>query len=1066
MASSPPPLSDSAHSDSAHSGPAHSESVPYDAVIFDLDGVVTDTAAVHARAWQALFDEVLPALTGEAGHPFDPKDDYLRYVDGRPREDGIRTFLASRGIQLPEDGPAGPGTPLTVAGLAARKQTIFDTTLAAEGVTVFEDALALARRLRDMHIATAIATSSRNSAQVLAAAGATGAFDVCVDGTDAVRLSLPGKPDPALFLEAARRLGVTPSRAVVLEDAVAGVEAGQRGGFGLVVGVARTGPTDRLRAAGADIVLAELGQLDLAADHDGQNPWLLRYDGFDPVAEGVREALCTLGNGFWGTRGAAPECDADEVHYPGTYLAGVYNRLTSVIGQETREDEHMVNAPNWLPLHFRVADGDWLHPGSAELTDYWQELDLKRATLTRHMQFRDPSGRTTGVTSRRFVSQAAPHVAVLETTFEALDWSGVLGIRSALDGRVSNRNVAADRSLAGRHLVPRDAVGVGDETILLEMKTSQSDIHISLAARTRVFAGGGRLEPRRDTLTEQGWVAHAFELDMHPGRPIRVEKVVVVSTSRDRAIASPTAAVLTWLERLPEPAELRAAHEREWHVLWQEFAVRLDSGHRSSLALNLNTFHVLQTVAAVDADLDAGVPARGLHGEGYRGHVFWDEMFVYPVLTLRRPDLSRAMLGYRYRRLGEARAAARQLGRAGAMFPWQSGIDGREVTPNALFNPRTGRWMPDNSHRQRHVGLAIAYSVWNYYQSTGDIDFLINQGAELLLEIARFFSDLAIHDQGTDRYDVSGVMGPDEFHDGPPGNPGAGLLNNTYTNVMAAWTLGRAVETVALLRTRHCDPLWNRLRLQPGEVDRWDRIRHRLRVVFHADGVLSQFDGYEALPEFDWEAYRVRYGSLGRLDLILNAEGDSTNNYRLAKQPDVLMLLYLFSAEELRGLLDDMGYAFPPEAVVRTVAFYLARSTHGSTLSNVVHSWVEARRDRAQSWSFLLQALECDLGDVQTGSTHEGIHLGAMAGSIDMIVRCYTGLEIRDDMLWLHPALPDELGSIDFMINYREQPIRLHLTPSTLRMHLLPGGATPIRVRVEGQEATLSPGQAGSFALG
>jgi len=1039
--------------------------LPYEAVIFDLDGVVTDTAAVHARAWKALFDEVLPSLPDEAGRPFDPVRDYRRYVDGRPREDGIRAFLASRGIRLLEDGPAGPGSPPTVAELAARKQAIFEGVLATEGVSAFADALALAHQLRANHIATAIVTSSRNGAQVLAAAGASGAFDERLDGTDALRLGLPGKPDPAMFLEAARRLGVAPARAAVLEDAAAGIEAARRGGFGLVVGVARSGRAGHLRAAGADIVLADLGKLDLAGTREGRDPWLLRYDGFDPAAEGVREALCTLGNGFWGTRGAAPERDADGVHYPGTYLAGVYNRVSTTLGAVTREDEHMVNAPNWLPLQFRVADGEWLHPGSAELLDYRQELDLKRATLTRWMRFRDRDGRTTLVTSRRFVSQAAPHLAVLDTTFEAVDWSGVLGIRSALDGRVANANVAADRLLAGHHIVPRAATGIGDETMLLEVETSQSGIHISLAARTRVFEAGRQRRPPRETVAEPGWVAQDFKLDLRRGHPARVEKIVVVSTSRDRAIASPTAAVLTWIQRLPDPAELLAAHEREWHVLWEEFAVHLGAGHRPSLALNLNTFHVLQTVAAVDADLDAGLPARGLHGEGYRGHVFWDEMFVYPILTLRRPDLSRAMLGYRYRRLGEARAAAHQIGQTGAMFPWQSGIDGHEVTPSALFNTRNGQWMPDHSHRQRHVGLAIAYSVWQYYQSTGDIDFLIHQGAELLLEVARFFSGLAIHDEVADRYDVPGVMGPDEFHDGPPGSPGAGLLNNTYTNVMVAWTLGRAVETVALLRRRHCGPLWNRLRLRPGEVELWNRIRHRLRVVFHSDGVLSQFEGYEALPEFDWDVYRARYGSLRRLDLILQAEGDSTNNYRLAKQPDVLMLLYLFSAEELRGLLHDLGYAFPPDAVVRTVDFYRTRSTHGSTLSSVVHSWVEARRDRAQSWNFLRQALECDLDDMSEGSTHEGIHLGAMAGSIDMIVRCYTGLEIRNDMLWLHPVLPDEVGSVNFLVYYREQPIRLHLTRGTLRLQLLAGEAPPIRVRVDGQEAVLSPGQAGSFTL-
>jgi trehalose/maltose hydrolase-like predicted phosphorylase len=283
---------------------------------------------------------------------------------------------------------------------------------------------------------------------------------------------------------------------------------------------------------------------------------------------------------------------------------------------------------------------------------------------------------------------------------------------------------------------------------------------------------------------------------------------------------------------------------------------------------------------------------------------------------------------------------------------------------------------------------------------------------------------------------------------------------------MTAWVLRRAVETVSLLEGRYCRPLWNRLRLRPEEVGRWQRIGLRLRVPFHADGVISQFDGYEDLAEFDWQGYAERYGSIARLDLILAAEGDSPNNYRVSKQADVLMLLYLLSAEELRELLQEMGYALPPEAIVRTVEFYGARSTHGSTLSNVVHSWLEARRDRERSWEFLTLALESDLGDIQGGSTHEGIHLGAMAGSVDMVVRCYTGLEFREDMLWLHPALPAELARVVFTINYREQPIRLEVTATTLRLRLHAGGATPIRVRVEGRESLLAPGETRDFALG
>lgn len=858
------------------------------------------------------------------------------------------------------------------------------------------------------------------------------------------------------------------------------------------------------------------------------DPWVLRFDGFDPAAEGYREAICTLGNGYWGTRGAAPEARTDAVHYPGTYLAGVYNPLSTevhvgeavgdtvgatagvpvdapvirtpfapppelgavgvppvapVAAAHVRDDEHMVNAPNWLSLWFRTGasggssvgdfsapDSGWFHPENADLLGYRQELDLRRGLLTRTMRFRDGRGHVTRVQSRRFVSQASPHVAVLETTFVAEDWSGPLTVRSAVDGRVANRNVAADRLLAHLHLMPRTARELNSDSVLLEVETTRSGIHVAMAARTRAYSDGRLLDPVRRFLTDSSrWVAHELDLTLERGVPLRVEKIVVVSTSRDRAVVSPPMAVATWLGRIPEPAELLAAHEREWQINWDEFAVHLHSGSRQSLALNLNTFHVLQTVAAVDADLDAGVPARGLHGEGYRGHVFWDEVFVYPVLTLRRPDLSRALLGYRYRRLGEARAAAQASGHEGARFPWQSGIDGREVTPTELFNPRTNRWMPDHSGRQHHVGLALAYSVWGYYQATGDVDYVIEQGAELLLEIARFFASITEYDEADDRYDIGGTMGPDEFHDGLPGHPGEGVRNNAYTNIMAAWVLHRAVDTVALLEGRACRPLWNRLRLRPDEVDTWEKIGRRLRVPFHADGVISQFEGYEDLPELDWDRYRAEYGdnerALGRLDLILNAEGDSTNNYRVSKQADVLMLLYLFSAEELRELVEEMGYSLSPDLIRRTVDFYRARSTHGSTLSNVVHSWVDARADRERSWTSLCRALESDLGDIQGGTTHEGIHLGAMAGSLDMVVRCYPGLEIRDDMLWLHPVLPLELDKIAFSINYREQPIRLEITPTNLRLQLQAGGATPIRVRVEGREAQLFPGQTHDFLL-
>ena len=224
----------------------------FDAVIFDMDGVLTDTAVVHVAAWKQLFDEYLQeraSRTGEGLEPFDQVEDYRRHVDGRARQDGVAAFLASRGITLALGDASDPPDRETAWGLANRKNDAFVAELADRGVQTFASSIAFAGALRAVGVATAVVSASRNAAHVLSAGGIAGLFDERVDGVDAERLALPGKPDPALFLEAAARLGVKPDRAVVIEDAYAGVEAGRRGRFGLVVGVDRSGDPNRVRNA-------------------------------------------------------------------------------------------------------------------------------------------------------------------------------------------------------------------------------------------------------------------------------------------------------------------------------------------------------------------------------------------------------------------------------------------------------------------------------------------------------------------------------------------------------------------------------------------------------------------------------------------------------------------------------------------------------------------------------------------------------------------------------------------------------------------------------------------------
>lgn len=234
------------------------------AVIFDLDGVVTRTAGLHAAAWKQLFDDYLgrrAAQQGEPFRPFDAEGDYQRFVDGKPRYEGVRSFLESRGIALPYGDPADPSEAETVCGLGNRKNAIFQELLAQGGVEVFESSVAFICHLQARGVRVALVSSSKNTTAVLESAGLSDLFEVRVDGVEAARLGLRGKPHPETFLEAAQRLGVDPARAAVVEDAIAGVAAGRAGGFGLVIGVARAGDGAALRANGADIVVGDLAEL-------------------------------------------------------------------------------------------------------------------------------------------------------------------------------------------------------------------------------------------------------------------------------------------------------------------------------------------------------------------------------------------------------------------------------------------------------------------------------------------------------------------------------------------------------------------------------------------------------------------------------------------------------------------------------------------------------------------------------------------------------------------------------------------------------------------------------------
>ncbi|HSL79336.1 MAG TPA: beta-phosphoglucomutase family hydrolase, partial [Pseudolabrys sp.] len=850
----------------------------YDAVLFDLDGVLTRTASVHAAAWKKLFDGFLEqhaARTGEAFVPFDIDVDYRRYVDGKPRHDGVSSFLQARGIELPYGSPQdGPGAQ-TMHGLGNLKDQYFSQELEQHGVEVYEAAIALVRTLRAQEIKTAVVSSSNNCAAVLQAAGISQLFEARVDGLDVRRLALKGKPAPDAFLEAAQRLTAEPSRAVVVEDAIAGVEAGRAGRFGCVIGVDRGGRSQALREAGADVVVTSLAQVKIAVEPP--SAWSLVFDEFDPAHDGIREALCALGNGYFATRGAAPDAVADGIRYPGTYLACGYNRLRTDIAGRVVENEDLVNLPNWLALEFRIADEDWFDERTVKILSYRQELDLRRGMLFRSISFEDRQARRTTVKERRLVSMSDMHVAALELSLMAENWSAKVTVRSAIDGRIVNAGAKLYHKFNNKHLEHLAGEVVDVDAVYMLVRTCQSNIHVAQAARTRAFVDGQLREGPRGTVEEPGYIAQEFVVDLQQGQTLMLEKLASFYTSRDHAISECGLAARKAIARAGRFDALMAEQVLAWKHLWRRFDVHMqptEPGFKLNvpMLLRLNMFHLLQAVSPNSIGLDIGVPARGWTGEAYQGHIFWDELFIFPFINYRMPEITRSLLLYRYRRLGEARAAARSAGFQGAMFPWQSGSDGQEETQELNLNPRSQRWVPDNTYLQRHVGSAIAYNVWQYFQATHDIEFLQAHGAELILEVARFWSSIANFNEERGRYEIRGVMGPDEFHEGYPGAPRPGLNNNAYTNIMAVWVLCRALDVLDLLPDIRRAELTTRLGLSAQEITRWDDISRRIVVPFHGDGIISQFEGYEKLKELDWEAYRVRYGNIQRLDLILEAE--------------------------------------------------------------------------------------------------------------------------------------------------------------------------------------------------
>jgi trehalose/maltose hydrolase-like predicted phosphorylase len=336
----------------------------------------------------------------------------------------------------------------------------------------------------------------------------------------------------------------------------------------------------------------------------------------------------------------------------------------------------------------------------------------------------------------------------------------------------------------------------------------------------------------------------------------------------------------------------------------------------------------------------------------------------------------------------------------------------------------------------------------------------------MMLEITRFWASIAHFNPERERYEIHGVMGPDEFHDKYPDALQDGLRNNAYTNVLVAWLCGIAGQLLPLLPASRAEALRMRLGIGDDELAVWQDMSRRMFIPFLGDGIISQFEGYEDLEELDWGAYRAKHGNIQRLDRILRAEGKDPNRYKVTKQADTVMLFFLFRQDELREIFGRLGYDYHADTLTRNVEYYDRRTSHGSTLSFVTHAGVLATIDPESSWDRFLIALHSDADDIQGGTTKEGIHMGVMSGTLDLMQRNYAGAHVYDDVLHFNPQLPSRLDSLSFSMQFRETPIQVTLTGDHLTLAVHPEGASrPVRVAVRDDVRGLCPGDQTVFEL-
>jgi trehalose/maltose hydrolase-like predicted phosphorylase len=711
--------------------------------------------------------------------------------------------------------------------------------------------------------------------------------------------------------------------------------------------------------------------------------WNLTEYPFQPERQLYYETIFCIGNGYLGNRASFEEGYSGET--PATLVHGLYNHAEGAQVPELANIPHWVGIRLWVdgtPFQMDFSKKDLLKPPGGVALGYQRTLDMRRGLLKREALFRAESGGTVRVTFERFASMDNVHLMVQRVTITAIDGEPLVDLVADLNADV---HTSGNRHWQDIH------TSADSQQMTVTAATTQSGYRLAMAS---ALVGAFTVEPERDALR----TAHKTRVQLGKDETITLLKLTAVATSRDADDPLALAQSVLSAARGQTYEQLFEAHCAQWDRLWATMDVQIEGDEEAQIALRFCAYHIL--IAAPRHTDDVSIGAKTLSGLGYKGHVFWDtELFVLPPLTLAHPSIARNLLMYRYRRLEGARRKARENGFEGAMFPWESTDTGEETTPKwsdpLPDGTRLRIWTGDN---EQHISTDIAYAVLQYWRWTGDDAFLIDYGAEIVLDTAVFWGS-RVEERGG-RYELTNQIGPDEYHEN--------IANSVFVNRMVQWHLQQALDLLKWLgqhAPHQRDALTQRLGLTTARLDKWRDIIARMYIPFDDEKQIHvQFDGFFDLEYIPVLKYEPRVGGIWPM-----LGHERALRSQVIKQADVVMMMALLG--------DAVGSR---EVMLNNFHTYYPRTDHGSSLSPAIHAWVAARLGLDDiAYHMFEHAAWIDLKD-NKGNVRDGIHAAACGGLWQAVVFGFCGLHITPaGNLAVDPRLPAHWKRVSFTVNYR-----------------------------------------------